>query len=142
MLTVSGKSLGRRKPLFADFSAPPPADFEDGGSTTLRKLIECVIRHEVAEFQNRQAGCEFIRVLTERDIEAGLEAGRVESGGSEVGVQAIDEDRAVAVGLQAFEDGLYLVAVDGAEQRDLDAQIFLKPDSRLTFIRLSLLAGG
>jgi hypothetical protein len=44
--------------------------------------------------------------------------------------------------LQAFEDGLYLVIVDGNEQRDLDQQVFLQPDSRVAFVRLALLAGG
>jgi hypothetical protein len=44
--------------------------------------------------------------------------------------------------LQAFEDGLYLVAVDGVEQRNLDARIFLAADSRVVFIRLVFLAGA
>ena len=40
------------------------------------------------------------------------------------------------------EDGLYLVIIDEDEQKSLDAQVFLQEDSRLTFIRLTLLAGG
>jgi hypothetical protein len=44
--------------------------------------------------------------------------------------------------LQAFEDGLYLVVLDGQEQRSLDAQLFLQPDSRVAFVRLTMLAGG
>jgi hypothetical protein len=45
MLTVSGKALGRKKPLFADFSVPPPEYVGDGaakcasegGSVTISK---------------------------------------------------------------------------------------------------------
>ena len=44
--------------------------------------------------------------------------------------------------LQAFEDGLYLVVIDDVEYRDLEKQVFLKDDSRITFIRLTMLTGG
>jgi hypothetical protein len=56
--------------------------------------------------------------------------------------QKVDADEAVATALEAFEDGLYLVVVDGQELRNLDAQVFLQPDSRVAFVRLTLLAGG
>ena len=56
--------------------------------------------------------------------------------------QEVDEEQAVAAALQAFEDGIYLVAVDGRELRDLDQAVYLTQDSRVTFIRLALLAGG
>jgi hypothetical protein len=49
---------------------------------------------------------------------------------------------AVATALQAFEDGIFLVVIDEQEQRTLDQEVFVQPDSRLTFIRLSMLAGG
>jgi hypothetical protein len=142
MLTISGKALGRKKPLFADFSVPPPGGFSEGESQTLRDLLEAIVRSEVAAFRQRQEYRQFLRVLTAREIEAGAEAGKIESGGSEVPPQEVDEEQAVAAALTAFEDGLYLVVLDGQEQRDLDAQVYLQPDSRLTFVRLTLLAGG
>jgi hypothetical protein len=142
MLTISGKALGRKKPLFADFSVPPPDDLPDDGSLTLRDLLERIVRGEVAAFRERQENRQFIRVLTAREIEAGAEAGKIDSGGSEVPLQKVDEEEAVAAALTAFDDGLYLVVLDGQEQRSLDAQIYLQPDSRLTFVRLALLAGG
>ena len=142
MVTISGKALGRRKPLFADFSVPPPENLSDGGNTTLRDLIECVVRHEVAAFGKRQSDRQFLRVLTSREIVEGVEAGKIESGGSEVEPQQVDEEEAIGTALQAFEDGMYLVVVDDAEQRNLDARVFIRADSRLTFVRLTLLAGG
>lgn len=141
-MIVSCKALGRRKPLFADFSVPPPDDLSEGGRTTLRDLIECVVRHEVSAFRKRQADRQFLRMLTARQIETGVEAGKIESGGSEIEPQEVDEDQAIAGAIQAFEDGIYLIVVDEAEQRDLDTQVFLGPDTRLTFVRLALLAGG
>jgi hypothetical protein len=82
-----------------------------------------------------------VRILTEREIESGLEKGRMDSGGRDLH-QKIDPDEAVGTALQAFEDGLYLVFLDEEEQRDLDKQVFLRPDSKLTFVRLTLLAGA
>ncbi|MCA9116206.1 MAG: hypothetical protein KDA79_14065 [Planctomycetaceae bacterium] len=144
MLTISGKALGRRRPLFADFSIPTaPHDADSGdGSTTLRDLIDRIVRHEVQSFRERQQDRQLLRALTARQIDAALETGKVTMGESEVEPQDVDEDAAVGTALVAFEDGLYLVAIDGTEYRDLDRQVFLQPDSRITFIRLTLLAGG
>ena len=142
MLAVRGKALGRKKPLFADFSVPPPDDLGDGGEVALRDLIERVVRAEVQAFQTRQEQRQFIRALTATEIDSGAAAGKILSGGSEVPIQAVDEDQAVAVALEAFQDGMYLVVVDGQDHRQLDAQVYLRPDSQLTFVRLTLLAGG
>ena len=70
-----------------------------------------------------------------------LKKGKVDSGGSELN-QAVDAEAAVANAWQAFEDGIYLVLIDGDEQKDLDRQVYLTEDSELTFIRLVMLAGG
>jgi hypothetical protein len=137
MLLVQGKALGRKKPLFDDFSVPPPAT----GHLTLRSLLGYVVRQEVAKFKTRQAERRLLRVLTERQIEEGLAKGKVDSGGSTLD-QNVDVDAAVAAAIEAFQDGLYLVVLDEAELKDLDAPISLTEASRLTFIRLSLLAGG
>ncbi|MEX0717714.1 MAG: hypothetical protein WD066_14060 [Planctomycetaceae bacterium] len=141
MLTVSGKAIGRKRPLFSDFSVPFPCDPGDGG-VTLRDLIERVVRAEIEAFRTRQQERQLIRVLTKAQIADAAEAGKIEMGGSEVEPQEVDEDAAVAAALAAFEDGLYLVAIDGREHRELDEQVFVREDSRVTFIRLTLLAGG
>lgn len=56
--------------------------------------------------------------------------------------QQVNVDEAVAVALQAFEDGLYFVFVDDAQQTNLDSEVFLKTDSNVVFLRLTALAGG
>jgi hypothetical protein len=65
----------------------------------------------------------------------------VDSGGRELH-QDVNPGDAVATALQAFEDGIYLVILDGEEQRDLDREVHLQPDSRLVFVRLVMLAGA
>lgn len=142
MVTIAGKSLGRKKPLFADFSIPAPPEWFGGEGVTLRKLIDRVVRDQVAAFEKRQHDRQFIRALTERQVEEGAERGKIDSGGSEVPLQPVDPDTAVGAALVAFEDGLYMVVIDDEQRKQLDEAIFLQPDSRMTFVRLTLLAGG
>lgn len=145
MIVVSGKALGRRKPLFEDFSVPlPPGSENDGGGgggMTLRDLVARIVRHEVRAFHDRRDRQQFVRVLSAREIERGADLGKVDPGGRDAG-PAVDPEEAVAVAHQGFEDGLYLVVLDGVEQRDLDAQVYPRPDSRITFVRLVFLAGA
>lgn len=141
-LTISGKAIGARRPLFADFSIPLSPDWNQEGGLTLRDLIARIVRGEVRAFQERRTERQVFRALTARQIEESVERGKVESGGSEVSVQQVDEGQAVAVACQAFEDGLFLVVIDEEDYAELDQPVFLQPDSRVTFVRLTLLAGG
>jgi hypothetical protein len=141
MLSISGKALGRKKPLFDDYSVPPPADLSPGEAITLRQLISHVVRAEVTAFKERQAERRLLKALSAREIAEGLASGKVDSGGSDLN-QPVDPEQAVATAIEAFGDGLYLVVVDGQEVKSLDAPITLSESSQLTFIRLTMLAGG
>jgi len=145
-IVVTTKALGRRKHLLDDFSThipPPPTGGEDDGdgSYTLRDLIERVVIEQVRLFRERQENGKFIRALTEKEIEQAAAKGKIEMGGRDLN-QEVDTDDAIANALQAFEDGIYLVSIDGRRYRELEEQVYLQPGSRITFIRLVLLAGG
>jgi hypothetical protein len=141
MLTICAKVVGRKKLLFDDFSVPPPAAVAAGQPVTLRELIGHVVRAELTAFRQRQAERRLLKALTARQIADGLASGKVQSGGSELD-QAVDPEQAVTTALEAFTDGLFLAVVDETEVKDLDSALTLTPTSRLTFIRLALLAGG
>ena len=142
MLTIDGKVLGRKNPLFSDWSIPFPPDLgEGGGGLTLRDLISRIVREEVKAFRERQQERKLVKALTAAQIDQAVAKGKVDMGGRDV-TQEVDEEGAVGAALQAFEDGLYLVVLDGEEQRDLDKEVYLQPESRITFVRLALLAGG
>ena len=141
LLTISARAMGKRKPLVPDWQIPWPPDGGGGEALTLRELISRIVHHEVQAFEKRQEERKLVRILTEREIESGLETGRVDSGGRDLR-QKVDPDEAVGTALQAFEDGLYLVFLDEEEQRDLDKRVFLRPESKLTFVRLTMLAGA
>ena len=147
-MIVACRGLGQRRPILDDFSVPPPDSIDRGdgdGGLTLRDLIEHVVRHEVSQFEQRQRERRFDRILTAASIEESLETrGKVTPGAAEkeLAEQKVDVESAVATAMVGFEDGQYLVSIDGEKQDDLDKQIYLRPDSRLTFIRLTFLSGG
>src|SRR5262245_7961882 len=142
MITVSGKILGKKQRLFTDWSIPFPPDLgDDAGRLTLRDLRARVVRAEVAAFGQRQQERRLVHALAAADTEKGVVRGKVDMGGR-AERQTVDEEEAVSAALQAFEDGLYLVILDEKEQRDLDREVFVKPDSRVTFVRPAMLAGG
>ncbi len=110
-------------------------------SSTLEELLERIVRSEIQAFQARQADRRLTKVLGLVDIEAGVAAGKVSSGGSELD-QAVDVQGAVETALQAFKDGFYLVFIDDRQQENLQAKVALNGSSELLFLRLTPLVGG
>ncbi|MFQ5506712.1 MAG: hypothetical protein ACE5F1_18230 [Planctomycetota bacterium] len=143
MVLVEARVLGKRRALIPEWSVPVPAEPQDDGEggLTLRALIERIVRAEVSAFEKRQEARRFVRVLSEREIAVGRRRGRIDPGERDV-QQEVDPEQAVATALQGFEDGLYLVILDGNEQKDLDRQVHVTDESRLVFLRLTFLAGG
>jgi hypothetical protein len=137
------RQLGRKSRPLDGWAVPTPpgADPSEGGGLTLRELIARVVRSEVAGFRERADRRRFVRALTEGEIAEGARRGRIDPGGRK-STEIVDPDAAVGAALQGFEDGLYLVLVDGVEQRSLDSQVYLTADSRLVFLRLTFLAGA
>lgn len=141
MLTLEARAIGRKQPLVPEWTVPLPPEIEADGDLTLRELLTTVVRGEVSAFQKRQADRRLLQVLTPEQIEHGAVRGKIDSGGSDLN-QQVSEAEAIRVALQAFEDGIYLVLVDGVEQRSLNARVAVTAESRVLFLRLSLLAGG
>jgi hypothetical protein len=141
MWTITAKTLGRKKPLFADWAVPPPPELGDGGELTLRELIAVVVRREVEAFRRRAEARRLDRVMTAAQIDEGAARGKVDPAGKRVKAE-VDEEEAVGAAWEAFEDGVYLVVIDGQEKRSLDERVYLRPDSTIAFIRLTFLAGA
>jgi hypothetical protein len=142
-MLIETRILGRKSRPLDGWAVPDPptAGDGDGGGLTLRALITRVVRAEVGAFERRERARRFVRVLSEPEIAAGAARGKVDPGGRPGGAP-VDAEAAVAAALQGFEDGLYLVVLDGVEQRELDRQVYLTAESRLVFLRLTFLAGA
>jgi hypothetical protein len=120
---------------------PPTSGGGDGDSLTLRSLITKIVRSEVEAFEKRDRARRLVRVLSENEIAVGVDKGKVDAGGRPPG-ERVDVNAAIAAALQGFVDGLYLTILDGVEQRDLDSPVYLNPESKLVFLRLTFLAGA
>lgn len=139
-INVEGKVIGKRRPIFSDWSVPiPPCQLNS--PFTLRALITCVVRAEVQAFQQRQTEQKLQQFLSKNAIHQGLVEGKVTLGDRDF-EQVVDQEAAIETAIMGFIDGLYYVFLDDVQQEELDATVHLKLDSRLTFIRLVALVGG
>lgn len=139
MLTIERRTTGRRGRQ-PSFGVPLPDGAADGG-LTLRELIALAVTEELAAYAERRVERTFAQVLTDERIAAGSAAGRIDSG-QRHSAPPPPADAAVAIALEAFADGLFLVLVDGRQELELDRQVLVGPDSTVTFVRLVALAGG
>jgi hypothetical protein len=141
-ITVEGKVVGQKRALFTDWRIElPPPDENPGGHLKLRDFITSIVLKEVEAFKLRQEERKLARVMSRREIEQSAVRGKVDPGERDLG-QKVNSDEAVAVALQAFEDGLYFVFVDDVQQTRLDSEVFLKTNSKVVFLRLTALVGG
>lgn len=140
---IETRTLGRKaRPLDGWAIPDPPVGGDgDGDGLTLRALIARVVRAEVAAFDKRERARRLVRVLSESEIADGAARGKIDPGGRPA-TGPVDVEQAVGSALQGFEDGIYLVILDGVEQRELDREVFLTPESKLVFLRLTFLAGA
>lgn len=141
-IVVEGKVVGQKRPLFTDWQVElPPLDENRGDHLKLCDLITAMVIEEVEAFRLRQEERKLARVMNRQQIEQGVIGGKVDSGERDL-QQEVNIDEAIAVALQAFEDGLYFVFIDDVQQTQLDNEVFLKTNSKVIFLRLTALVGG
>jgi hypothetical protein len=146
-ITVEARVVGRRKPEFTNrrvILAQPPSQPGGGDMLRLRELLAQVVRDEVTAFEQRREERRLIRVLSPEHIKDAATTGKIVTVAFDEAqaTNAVDEEAAIVVALQAFEDGLYFVFLDDTQEQDLDAPVLVRDGSKLTFIRLVALAGG
>ena len=141
-LIVEANVVGQKRPLFTDWRVQlPPRDENRSDHLKLRDLITAIVIKEVEAFRLRQEERKLARVMSQQQIEQGVIGGKVDPGERDL-QQEVEVDEAVAVALQAFEDGLYFVFINDVQQIHLDSEVFLKTNSKVMFLRLTALVGG
>ena len=110
------------------------------GISSLRQLIEIVVRQEVARYNDRGTENMLVPFLTETEISDRSTVGKVGFGRLNSDKKA-DPDKAVETAVLGFEDGLFRVMVGDKEATELDGLLEISEDDTLTFIRLTFLAG-
>jgi len=142
-MVIETRVLGRKGRPVDNWSVSLPPDLSDGGDggVTLRALITRLVREEIGAFRERERTRRLVRLLSDREMADAAARGKIDAGGRPTGPD-VDENGAIGAALQGFLDGLYLVVLDGVEQRDLERQVFVNSDSRIVFLRLTFLAGA
>jgi hypothetical protein len=114
----------------------------------IQRSVEEQIRELLVSYklQTEQARRALNRLyLTEQEIQAQVATGMIRYAPkqqSEAAMPEIDSAAEVSRALRAFEQGAYLVVVDGRRVERLDERLTFRPGCRVTFLRLTPLIGG
>lgn len=132
------KQFGKRKPVI---EALP---IEIAGLTdteTLESFLQKVVLQQITSFNQRMENPKLVNFLLPESLNHMANAGKV-SFGDQYNQQTVSAEKAQETALLAFKDGLFSVFIDDEEQDNLQAPVFITETSRVTFIRLTFLAGG
>lgn len=115
---------------------------------TVEDLIVFTVRATLTEFQNRGKKSEKLEEGDLRDVIIFDDAelmNKASSGkigfGLLKGKIKVPEKKALETALQAFEDGIVAVFIDGVRYENLQDKLELKGGETLTFVKLTMLAG-
>jgi hypothetical protein len=102
---------------------------------TVRELIRNRVYQEVRDYNATRSGT-FRGLVQPEDAERTLNGFRMRQG------RAIDWERQLDLAIKAFRGNGVIILVDGCQVEDLDDEIELRRDSRISFLRLIPLVGG
>lgn len=134
-LKVNIKKMGKKKSAVetVSFSLPQKPD-------TVKMLLETVCRQCVRSYNQSLEAPELLKVMTREELEDRASSGKVGFGRIYSGQKA-GEAQAVEEVFQSFEDGIFRVFLDDKPLERLEETIEITDDSRVTFVRLAMLAG-
>ncbi|PWV56087.1 hypothetical protein [Chitinophaga sp. S165] len=137
-LIINVKQAGRKQALLER----QMIEIDDiGNQPSLHNLITAVVKQQVITYNSKPFEKNLLPFLTDEQIADKASAGKI-GFGSIYNEQKADVVKAQETALQAFEDGMYAVFADDEELKLLSGQLNLSPDTVITFIRLTFLAGG
>ena len=108
---------------------------------TLREILELLVRDQLAAYGRRREWNKTLRVLTPTDLVEGDRTGAYGREQRSTPKAPRFED-AHARAVEAFEDGLYVVFLDGRQVEELDVPLEVEADSTLRLVRLVALSGA
>jgi hypothetical protein len=102
---------------------------------TVRDVIRQRVQHEVEEY-NRRKPETFRGLVQPTESEQTLNGYRLKQ------PRAIDADAQFAKAIAAFAGNQIIMFVDDRQVESLDEEIVIRPDTRVSFLRLMPLVGG
>lgn len=141
-LFVSVKQIGKKKPVIGE------REIEIPQVSSLREIIEVLVEIEVTAYNTRIVDdangdgrpLTLLSALSKDEIADGASVGKI-AFGQRYNSREQKLDAAIENAAQSFEDGLYRAFVGDEEITKLDAPLTLADGGKLTFIRLTMLAG-
>ncbi|MBW8687000.1 hypothetical protein [Chitinophaga rhizophila] len=112
-----------------------------GVKPSVRDLITAVVKQQVITYNSKPLEKNMLPFLTTEQIEGQAVSGKV-GFGSIYNEQKADLAKAQETALLAFQDGMYVVFADDLELKELSDHFDLTPQTVITFIRLTFLAGS
>ena len=102
---------------------------------TVRDLIRQRVCHEVEEYNHRKPDT-FRGLVQPTDSERTLNGYRLKQ------PRPLDANTQLAKAIDAFQGNQIIMLVDDRQVESLDEEIVLRPDMRVSFLRLTPLVGG
>ena len=143
LIHISVKQAGKKKPVIAE------REIDVGCPQTVRQLLEGIVAQEVAAYNAKTAenaagwtpqDSLIFKALTENEMEDLADTGKI-GFGARYNTKQQNSEEAIDNALQSFEDGLYRVFINDEEVHRPDEPLSLQEGARLTFFRLTMLAG-
>jgi len=132
---LSVKQVGKKKAYLSDVS------YEVSGSPlTLADLIRLIVAERVKEYNAKTPDSDIVALLTQEDIDAQAQTGKV-GFGRRFGSEDADLQKALEAAMLAFTDGLYRVFIGEKEIERLDEHLEIRDGCKIAFIRLTFLSG-
>lgn len=134
-IKVNIKQLGKKR------AAVEAEDFRlESRPETVKDLITASVHTCVEEYNGRVRNGESVSPLSEEEISAMSQIGKIAFGINYGGKEA-DEEEAVKNALLAYEDGLFRIFLGDMEAGTLEDKISLDENGEVTFIKLTMLSG-
>ena len=132
---VRVKAIAKKKPIIDELCYELP----DNTITASDELISWLVRCEVKKYNQKKPAQMVFKYLTDESIGDQSATGKIGFGDRQNDLEQ-NEEEAVKNALQCYEDGIYKVFLNEQEVTYKET-ITLKSEDRLTFLRLTMLAG-
>lgn len=136
---ISIKKLGKRQPIIEKQVFLLTQTFLE--TPTLQNFIQLVVEKEVTTYNKTVTNQSLLPYLGKTTLSKMAQHGKVDFSAVYNTKSAIKTE-AVSTALQAFEDGLFMVLIDGGNCRNLKQKIQFRENSEVVFLRLVALSGG
>jgi hypothetical protein len=107
----------------------------DSDTVTIKDVIEARVKQEVENY-NKKLPEYFNGLVEPNDAEKTINGYKLR------GKKGIDAEKQVYVALDAFQKNAFFVLVDNQQSTSLDQEVHIKPNTSISFVKLTPLVGG